>query len=312
MRGVTGELFAGVVPFVVIAELGSFGDAARKLGMTTSTMSKAVARLEAELGVRLLHRTSRRVTLTAEGVEFLESCRTAVDKVRTARDSAALSGTTPRGVLRVSLPPTFSRTVTAALPGFLAQYPGLSIHTIVTNRFLQLTEENIDVAVRVGALEDSSYVAQRLCKLDMVTAAAPAYLERHGAVKTPRDLSKHNCLKLVLPTGAPQKWVFRVGGKTVLVSTTGNFTSDEGDQIATAAVQGLGLIQAPDIMLREELESGRLVQVLRSYAAEGPPLTVLCAPGRKDLARVRVFVELMRALVARARLRRSAPRSRNR
>lgn len=312
MSSVSPELFAGVVPFVVIAQLGSFRDAAKKLGMTTSTVSKAMAKLEADLGVRLLHRTSRRVTLTVEGAEFLERCSHAVDEVRQARDIVAHSGETPRGVLRVSLPPTFARSVAASLPEFLAQYPELSVHSIVTNRFLQLTEENIDVAVRIGALGDSSYVGQRLCTLDSITAAAPSYLERHGTPTTPGDLAKHNCLKLVLDNGIPQKWLFRVKGKVTAVSTSGNFTSDEGDQILTAAVAGVGLVQAPDVMLREEIARGLLVKVLSKHATAGPPLTLLTAPGRKDLAKVRVFAALMREIVTRARPSRGAPRSRKR
>jgi LysR family transcriptional regulator, regulator for bpeEF and oprC len=307
---VSPEIFAGVVPFVVIAQLGSFRNAAKKLGMTTSAVSKAMRKLESDLGVRLLHRTSRRVTLTAEGAEFLQSCSQAVDQVRIARDLVSHSKETPRGVLRVSLPPTFARSVTAALPRLLAEYPELSIHAIVTNRFLQLTEENVDVAIRIGALEDSSYVCQRLCTLDLITAAAPSYLTRNGTPRTPVELAKHNCLKLVLDNGIPQKWVFRINGKATSVPTPGNFSSDEGDQILTAAVAGLGLIQAPDVMLRDEIESGLLVKVLTRHATAGPPLTLLSAPGRKDLAKVRVFTQLMRELVTKARPSRGAPRSR--
>jgi LysR family transcriptional regulator for bpeEF and oprC len=290
------ELFAGVVPFVAIADAGSFRGAARQLGVTTSAVSKAITRLEAELGLRLLHRTSRRVTLTVEGEQFLESCRHAVQQVRSTRERIAQIGRAPRGLLRVSVPPTFARTVVASLPALLAEHPSLSVHVMLTDRFVQLGEENVDIAVRVGALEDSSYSARRVRTLRLVTAASRAYLDAHGVPRTPGDLSRHNCLRFVLQTGLPQRWLFRVDEEVTTVDVDGNLTSDQGEALLAAAVAGLGLVQAPDIMLGESIARGELREVLADHSAPGPPLTVLCAPGRKDLPKVRAFLDMVSLL----------------
>ena len=133
MRGPPLELFAGVVPFVAIADAKSFRGAARDLGVTTSSVSKAISRLEADLGVRLLHRTSRRVTITEEGERFLDTCREAVDQVRSARETLAQVGQAPRGVVRVSLPPTLAHAIVGALPRLLAQHPLLSVHVMAVS-----------------------------------------------------------------------------------------------------------------------------------------------------------------------------------
>jgi DNA-binding transcriptional LysR family regulator len=287
------ELFTGVLPFVVTAELRSFRGAARQLGVSAPAVSKAVSKLEAELGVRLLQRSSRSVTLTSEGEIFLARCRTAVGEVQTARELVSRSQREPRGLVRLSLPDTLGDQIVAALGSLLLAHPGLEVQATITNRFVQLIEEHVDVVVRLGGLTDSSYVGRRLRTVRLATAASPTYLKRCGIPKKPEDVLEHNCLGFVLDSGRARKWTFRRARKTMELGVAGNLTSDHGALLLSAALAGLGLIQAPHIMIARELEQGTLIEVLRKHAAPGPPLAVLCAPGLQHTAKVRAVMTLI-------------------
>lgn len=304
------DLFAGVVPFVAIAEARSFRAAAQQLGVTPSALSKAMAKLEADLGLLLLHRTSRSVTLTTEGEAFLRQCREAVDRVRAARELASQAQRAPRGLLRVSLPTTLGRLVIMpALPRLLALYPALSVQAVLTDRFVQLTGENVDVAVRIGEIQDSRAVGRRLRTTRWVTAASPAYLARRGTPRSPADLVQHNCLKFVLPNGLLHEWEFvdqagghagkRTGEKAATVAAQGNLVADNGEALVEAAIAGLGLVQAQDFMVASELARGQLVEVLLEHAAPGRHITVLAAPGRSSTPKVRAFMDFTIDLLGR-------------
>jgi len=295
MSALRADLFDGLVPFIATAEAASFREAARVLGVTASAISKAVARLEASVGVRLLHRTSRRVTLTTDGEEFLGQCRDAVERVRAARDVLTQKERAPRGLLRVSLPDTFGCRVVAALPSLLVAHPTLEVEAILTNRFVQLADENIDVVVRVGAPGDSRCIVRRVRVLRLATVASPAYLARHGAPRLPEEIARHNCLRFVGANGRAQPWAFR-GVSPFAVS--GNFAADQGDALLAAAVAGVGLLQAPDVMVADQLARGELVEVLRGHAAPGPPLNILFAPGRVASPKVRAFADFVMKVCA--------------
>ncbi|HEX6765877.1 MAG TPA: LysR family transcriptional regulator, partial [Polyangiaceae bacterium] len=284
------------VPFVATADKKSFRKAARELRVTTSAVSKAIARLEAKVGVRLLHRSAHAVSLTSEGEAFLLACRDAVRKVESARELLSAEQAAPRGILRVSLPSTFGRRVVEALPGLLAKHPSLVVEAYLTDRFVQLGDEKIDVAVRIGAVEDSSCVRFPLRTLRLVTAAAPSYLATHGVPRVPADLATHNCLKFMLPSGLTRAWFFRDGDRTVQPDVDGNFRGDHGEPLLAAALAGLGLVQAPDILLATELARRDLVEVLADHCVAGPPLTALVAPGRQRSPKVRALIEMLRAL----------------
>ena len=293
-------LFDGIVPFVTVADAGSFREAARRLGVTASAISKAIAKLEAEVGVRLYQRSARRVALTAEGERFLRGCRGAVDAARDAREQLASTQHSPHGRLRVSLPPVFASRIIDALPALLAEYPELVVHVVITDRFVQLVDENVDVAVRIGALENSNYVQKKLRQVTLVTAATPGYLKKHGTPRTPADLARHACIQFIGSTGRPQPWLFAVRGRQESTAIDGAFSADHGEGVLAAALAGVGVVQAPDIMIADRIESGELVRVLATYAALGPPLTTLSAPGRAKEPKVRAFVEFVAALVGKA------------
>ncbi|NUO51198.1 MAG: LysR family transcriptional regulator [Polyangiaceae bacterium] len=294
------DLFSGIVPFVTTAEARSFRTAAKQLGVTTSAISKAIAKLEDELGVRLLHRTARNVTLTTEGHEFFERCRSAATEIRTARDTAASARDAPGGLLRVSMPARIGRKVLALLPRLLGKHPQLSVQAILTDRFVLLSDENIDVAVRVGHFDDSRYVlAHRLRSSRWITAASRSYLASAGEPASPDALARHECLRFIMQSGRPQDWHYRVKGTQVSAPVAGRLTADDGEALVAAAIEGLGLVYAPDFMIEQELASGQLVEVLRPYALSGPALSVLCPPGRNRSANVRAFVRLMREAMRR-------------
>jgi LysR family transcriptional regulator, regulator for bpeEF and oprC len=288
------DLFDGVVPFVATAEARSFRRAARTLRVTTSTISKSIARLEADVGVRLLNRSSRSVSLTSEGEAFLVACRDAVGQMEGARDFLSAEQSAPRGVLRVSLPSTFARAVVAELQSLLLEYRSLLVEVLLTDRFVQLSDENIDVALRIGDTPDSSSVRYPIRTLRIVTAASPAYLENHGVPRVPGDLARHNCLQFLLPNGLARDWAFSKRGRRPQFAVRGNFRADQGEPLLAAALSGIGLVQAPDIMLSAELLRGELVEVLGDYSAPGPQLTALCAPGRQRSPKVRALIDLVK------------------
>ena len=286
--------FAGVMAYVATAEARSFRAAASQLGVTPSAVSKAIAKLEAELGVRLLHRTSRTVSATPEGETFLRRCRDAVDQLMAARELASQAQRAPRGLLRVSLPPALGRAIVLpALPQLLARHPQLTVEAVLTDRFVRLAEETVDVALRIGKIADASAVARKVRNVRWSTVASPAYLARAGAPRSPDDLEGHNCLAFVLSSGRAQPWAFVMGSEEVSFAPRGNLAADDGQALVGAAVAGLGVLQAHDFMVAEHVARGELVEVLAPHRAPGPPISVLSAPGRASAPKVRAFTQFV-------------------
>jgi len=294
MKPSPADLFSGVVPFVTAAEAQSFRGAARKLGLTPSAVSKAITRLEARLGLRLLNRTSRSVSLTEEGEAFLRGCQEAVVSVRSAEERVLQAHRAPRGRLTVSLPLLLGKLVVLpALKQFCERYPALSVHASLTDRVVSLAEENVDAVVRVGTLADSRLSARKLRDVRWLTVAAPTYLAQRGIPRTPAELSSHNCLKFVLPNGTVQEWEFGAPGAARAIETQGSLFCDHGEGLIEAACAGLGVFQAHDYSVAKPLAAGRLVEVLADFIAPGPPISLLVAPGKRVSPKIRAFVEFM-------------------
>ena len=289
------DLFSGVLPFVTAAEAKSFRVAARKLGLTPSAVSKAITRLETRLGLRLLNRSSRSVSLTEEGETFLRGCQKAIVNVRAAEEQVVQAQRAPRGRLTVSLPLILGKLVVLpALKRFCERYPALSVHANLTDRVLSLADENVDAVVRVGSLEDSRLSVRKLSEVRWVTVAAPAYLARRGVPRTPGELAAHNCLKFVLPSGTVQEWQFAArGAEPAIVQTNGSLFCDHGEALIEAACAGIGVFQAHDYAVAGALAAGRLVEVLADHSTPGPPISLLVAPGKRRSPKIRAFVELM-------------------
>lgn len=292
------DLFSGVLPFFHVADAQSFRAAAERLGVTTAATSKAVAKLEQDLGVVLLNRTSRRVALTPEGALFFERCREAIGHLQAGREILAESQKVPQGVVHVSTTPILADIVIEALPRLASRHPRLSYRISVSDRLARLVEEDVDVAVRIGALQDSSLVARPLRTSRFVTVASPAYLGRHGPPRTPEDLGSQNCLRYVGTRGAPRAWTFRIDGKLVDVPTRGNFLVDQGDLLMRAALAGLGVAQILDFMSAPHVREGRLVEVLAPFAPPGPPIHAVCLPRRRSVPKVRALLDFLLELFA--------------
>lgn len=283
------DLFAGVLPFVRTAEERSFSRAAADLGVTTAAVSKAVKKLEDELGVKLLDRSSRVVALTRAGEVFLERCRQAVLNVQGAREAMQAATLEPQGELAVTLPFILAPFVVPNLGRLSAQYPRLSFRLSMTDRLARLADESFDVAIRMGALESSTLVARLLRKTRWVTVAAPGYLARHPAPRTPAELADHNALRFVAPDGKPRDWEFRENGRVRTVHVHGNLLIDHGTYLLGAAEAGLGVAQVFDFMVEDSVRQGRLVEVLGSYSAPGPRIHALTTPGRAKSTNVVAF-----------------------
>jgi DNA-binding transcriptional LysR family regulator len=298
--GTTNDLFAGILPFVHVAEQRSFRRAAQRLGVSTAAISKAVLKLEAELGVALLVRTSRSVSPTPEGEAFLLDCREAVRSVGAARERAKDARQRPRGEVHLTLSPVLGAAVVSALPRLSEKHPGLSFRISVSDRLVRLVEEGVDVAVRLGAPEDSSLVGRLLVEPRWVTVASPRYLARAPAPADPDGLGAHACLRFVGPNGKPRSWAFRdlASGTIRHVGLTGPLLVDQGERLLDAAIAGMGIAQVLDFMVGEHLRQGRLVEVCAAHAAPGPPIHALYPKERSRSPNVRAVVTFLAELLA--------------
>ena len=283
------DLFAGVLPFVRTAEERSFGRAAASLGVTTAAVSKAVRKLEDELGVKLLDRSSRVVALTREGAEFFERCRQAVLGVRGARDAIQASRREPQGEVSVTLPFILAPFVVPGLARLGPQYPKLAFRLHVTDRIARLADESHDVAIRIGELQSSSHVSRLLRATRWVTVASPSYLARRPAPRSPAELAGHNCLRFVAPNGKAREWSFASGELAV----AGNLLVDHGAELVSAARAGLGLCQVLDFMVQDAVGEGALVEVLATHTTSGPSIHALATSSRARSANVRAFIQFL-------------------
>jgi LysR family transcriptional regulator for bpeEF and oprC len=287
------DLFAGVLPFVRTAEERSFGRAAASLGVTTAAISKAVRRLEEDLGVKLLDRSSRVVSLTREGELFLERCRPAVADVLGAREAMHGTRRDPQGEVAVTMPFILAPFVVPRLARLGGQHPRLAFRLHLTDRRARLVDERFDVAIRIGPLEPSSLVTRSLRTTRWVTVAAPSYLGRRGAPARVADLAGHNCLRFVATDGRPRDWTFVEDARRVTARVEGNLLIDHGSDLLVAAEAGMGLCQVLDFMVERALRDGTLVEVLAGAASPGPAVHALSTPGRARSASVRAFMAFL-------------------
>lgn len=284
--------------FVRIVERRSFSAAARDLGMSRSSASEAIQRLEARLGVRLLQRTTRHVAPTAEGEGYYRRCALILADVEEAETNAARAE--PSGVLHIDVHGTMARHfLLPHLPAFLQRYPRLSLHIGEGDRLVDLVREGVDCVIRAGIPVDSDMIARRLATLDEAVVASPAYLERYGVPQTPDDLDGHRMIGFVssatgevMPLGLVENSVLR---PVTLESTVTVTSSDTG---AALARLGLGITQAPRYRFADDFAAGRLVEILADYAPPPTPVSVLYSQRRQLSPRVRVFVDWAVAVFA--------------
>jgi LysR family transcriptional regulator for bpeEF and oprC len=293
--------FENVVPFVLTADAKSFATAARRLGVNPSSVSRAVARLEAQVGVKLLLRTSRSVSLTAEGQAFLDLCREVLEKMDRARNVLAATQTELAGTLRVTMPIGLgSAIIMPAMPRFLEQHGDVSIQVSLTDRWVDLIHENFDVAVRIGPLPDSGLFASKVGDSRFVVVGAPAYFALHDAPQEIARLVDHRCLKYTMFSGINRAWRFRPDsvGRIQEIDVPAYIAIDNGEAIVRAAVAGLGIAYVPDYMARASLEAGLLEEI---FVGQGDAAgEIYCVhPGSRHLSgKVRIFKEFLLQLLA--------------
>jgi LysR family transcriptional regulator, regulator for bpeEF and oprC len=289
------ELFRGVVPFVAVAEALSFRRAAARLGVTAAALSKSVQALEAELGLQLLQRTSRAVSLTHEGEVFLSRCQGAIAQVAGAREELRGAGRGPQGQAVISAPFVLTPWVVTALAELRLRHPRLTVRLNVTDQVSRLAADGVDVAVRMGPVEDQSLVMRPLRRTSWLTLASPAYLARRGTPEGARQLAQHECVVFVGPNGRDRAWVFEGGSLDVAAA----LRLDHGPSLLDAARAGLGIVQVMDLMGAQDVRAGRLIPILQDVAAQGPQLSALCTARRRANVNVKViFAALVEAFAA--------------
>lgn len=288
--------FRGVLVFVAIAEESSVRRAAVRLGVSPAAVSKALLALEAELGVTLFVRGPRAVTLTREGETFLAHCRPALSAVESGRAALESGKRQPQGEVVITAPFVAAEVVARALALLRDRHPRLSFSLRITDRMTRLGEERVDVAVRIGALEDSSLVARKLGGTRLVTVASPAYLARAGVPRTPAELDAHACIAALGPRGKPHAWRFAGGASREVRALV---IADHGPSVLFAAMSGVGIAQVFDFMAEPHLASGALARVLDPETAAGPDVFAVCAPGRTASPRVRATIDALRESFAR-------------
>lgn len=295
-----GRLLGGIGVLAAVVETGSFIRAADALGLTPSGVSRAVARLEARIGIRLFDRTPRAVTLTDEGRRFHAQVVPLLAGLEDAAVEAAGAATTVRGRLRVNADPWFARLVLAPrLSGFLGAHPALSLELMVRDTLGDLVSDGFDVALRFGEPEPSALVARKLLETRILTCAAPSYLARHGCPQHPLDVARHECLMSRDPvTGRPFDWEFRRGEEVVEVKVTGRLVLNDLATKLVACTAGHGIAQTFEFGLDALLASGDLVQILPEWAEERFPLYVYYPSRHLPPAKVRGFIEFVLASIA--------------
>lgn len=278
---------------IEVVNAGSYTAAAERLGLTRAAVSKQVMTLERELGTRLLNRTTRRVAPTVAGLAYVERCQRILAEMAEADMEVTALQQQPRGLLRVNAPMSFGLLhLSAAVAAFMCRYPELEVHMVLNDRFVDLVDEGMDVALRIGALVDSSLIARRIGTSRRVLCAAPAYLARCGAPARPEDLSAHECLQYgYLASG--NRWQLHGTGGVHAVAVSGRMTVNNGQAVVDAAVAGLGIALAPTFICGDALRDGRLLRVLPGWAPADIPITIVYPYTRRLSARVRVFVDFM-------------------
>ena len=280
--------------FVAVVRHGSFTAAAREVALTTAAVSRRVKALEARLGVRLLNRTTRRLSLTDAGQQYYEDVSRLLIELQQTEERIAVLATEPSGSLRITAPLSFGmRYLGEMIAGFHARYPAIRIELTLDDSMRDIVDSGFDAAIRIGRLADSTLVARRLGAFDRVLCASPAYLEHHGEPQTPEELAGHECL-FYTNLDVPHEWLFNREGEVVRVVTSGAFGANNGDVLCDAAVHGMGIVYAPTFIVDRELREGRLVSILQPYIDPSPLEMFALYPTRAFMpAALKLFLQAL-------------------
>ncbi len=285
----------GMQVFARVAALGSLSAASRALGMSQTMATKHMAALEEQLGVKLLHRTTRRLTLTEAGRNYLEAVERILGEIDDANAAASAASAQIRGTLRLNVPVSFGiREIAPLLPELTARHPALMVDLGLNDRQVDLIEEGWDLVIRIGSLANSSMIARRLAPCRTVVCAAPSYIRVHGRPKTIADLEKHTCLGYTLSRAiGADRWSFGPGGKAV-VAIKGNLKANNGDALVAAAIGGQGIIYQPTFLVAREIHVGLLVPLKLDHdPVELDGIYAAYPPDRHPPAKVRATIDFL-------------------
>ena len=278
--------------FVEVVDRGGFNRAAARLGVSKSIVSRRIAAMEADLGVRLLTRSTRGITPTEAGAEFKSRCERILAEVAEAREAVARQGGGMVGRLRIAAPLSFGvRHVAPVLADMAERYPRLEIEIVFGDRVIDLIGDRFDAAVRIGALRDSSLIARKVAPIRAVLAASPAYLARYGRPSSPADLTHHQCL--IYTGSAVLDWSLRVGRRWVAIRPSGRLHSDSGDAILQWTIAGLGIANLPSFLASAAIRDGTIEPVLAEYALPEIGIYVVRPPGPQVPAKVRALIDTL-------------------
>ena len=289
------DRISDIALFLRVLDLGSISAAARSLDLSVAVASQRLKRLERDLGVRLLHRTTRQLHATPEGAALAEQGRVLVEDLEALTSGLRRAGTGVAGTLRVTMSSTFGRLhVSPLLPAFLAANPGLKINIDFSDQVLDLVSSGFDLAIRIGALDDSSLVARKLASDRRVLCASPDYLRQHGVPGTPDDLAQHSCLVMVGHQGRQDVWrLLDPAAGEIAIRVTGRIESNQGEFLREAAVAGLGIAMHSTWHIVDDLRAGRLQIVLPGYQLAETGIYAVMPQRRLVPPRVRAFVEFL-------------------
>lgn len=282
----------GAIPvFVAVVENDGFAAAARKLGVSKSAVSKRITLLEARLGAQLLHRSTRKLSLTEAGERYFVHAVEALAAAREAEDAVAQLQSAPRGSLKINAPMSFGRLHVAPLvPEFLKQYPLIEIDMVMDDRIIDLVEGGFDVAIRGGTLPDSALIARKLAPLHSVLCAAPDYIAEHGHPSEPADLLNHNCIHYSYSSGAAG-WTLLGPNEPVTVRTSGNYQVNNSEALREVLIGKCGIGRLPTFVAGPDILSGRLIRVLPQFRMSSQSLYSVFPERRHMPAKVRVFLD---------------------
>ncbi|CAI8839920.1 LysR family transcriptional regulator [Methylocaldum szegediense] len=288
------DKLTSMLVFTKVAKAGSFASAAKELGLSRAMATKHVMQLENGLGIRLLNRTTRNLSLTEVGMVYLERCLQILDEMEEMELAVTRLQTEPRGTLKVNATPFFGAYHLApAIAAYMESFPEVNVELVLQAGYIDLIEEGFDLAIHLDEMRDSSLIARKLGSSQRVVCGSPQYFEKHGIPKTPDDLRKHNCLTSSSMPPRDQ-WQFSIpGGETTVVKVSGNMEANVADALRMAAIAGLGLVLLPTYMVGQDIRKGRLMPVLTDYVPA--PLEIHAVyPHRKHLsAKVRTFIDFL-------------------
>jgi DNA-binding transcriptional LysR family regulator len=288
------DRLATMEAFVKVAETKSFSEAARRLRSSKSLVSRQISALEAELGVRLLQRTTRSLTLTEEGRTYHAEVTRILADIELANAAVTQSKVAPRGRLRVSAPMSFGILHLAPiLPRFLARFPEVELDLSLNDRYVDLIDEGFDLSIRVGRLAESSLVARRLAPFRMILCASPDYLSRHGTPKVPEELKQHQCLCYSTNSLTPEWRLQKPDGSPWPVQIAGHLHANNGDVLRVAAIEGAGIAYLPSFIVGADLQAATLVSLMPEFVPQDAAIYAVYPNSRHLSPKVRAFIDFM-------------------